>query len=236
MPAAGTGQRFGQALPKQYADVSGRAVIEWALDPFLADARCAGVVVVLAEGDPLWPQVASRLPHAAVAAISTVTGGSERCRSVHNGLLALGGRAAGQDWVLVHDAARPCVAARDLDLLLESVGQHPVGGLLAAPAAETLKRAAEDRQIIETVDRCGLWRAQTPQMFRYGLLCDALGRSLAADRLPTDEAQALEWLGQRPLIVQGSSSNIKVTTADDLLVAGALLGARTRARATGAPE
>jgi 2-C-methyl-D-erythritol 4-phosphate cytidylyltransferase len=233
MPAAGVGRRFGEHLPKQYAPLHGRTVIEWALAPFLTDSRCAGAVVVLAAGDPHWGKVAERLPRLMVA-----TGGAERSQSVRNGLAALDGHAAAEDWVLVHDAARPCLFSQDLECLLERVGSHPIGGLLAAPAADTLKRvsagmASSGMAIEQTVDRAGLWRALTPQMFRYRRLCEALDSAVAAGRLPTDEAQALEWLGERPILVEGSAANIKITSADDLLVAAALLGARADSLAPG---
>ena len=222
MPAAGVGRRFGHQTPKQYADLHGRTVMEWALGPFLADARCQGVVVVVADGDPHWPAIAARLP-----SVVTTAGGTERSHSVRNGLGVLAGQAAAEDWVLVHDAARPCVAGSDLERLLEAVRQHPVGGILAVPAADTLKRAGGGQEIVATVERAGLWRALTPQMFRYSQLCEALDQALAQGRLPTDEAQALEWAGRQPLLVAGSPANIKITSAEDLVIAAALLEART---------
>jgi len=130
------------------------------------------------------------------------------------------------DWVLVHDAARPCLLAADRDRLLTQAGAHAVGGVLALPAIDTLKRADAQHSIEETVDRTALWRAQTPQMFRYGPLCEALDRAIAAKRFPTDEAQALEWTGAHPLLVEGSPANLKITHTADLLFAAALLGPR----------
>jgi 2-C-methyl-D-erythritol 4-phosphate cytidylyltransferase len=276
MPAAGVGRRFGEHIPKQYADLHGRTVMEWSLAPFLYDSRCLGVVVVLGVNDSFWPTVSSRLPdvtgatrasEADVAAaladatraadraaakggpeaagfsdpglslptlpavtlprVVTAHGGSERSHSVRNGLAALSGRASADDWVLVHDAARPCVSRQDVDRLLDRVQSHPVGGLLAAPAADTLKRAGGGKEVLETVDRAGLWRALTPQMFRYRRLCEALDRALGQGRSPTDEAQALEWMGERPLVVEGSTTNIKITSADDLVIAVALMAARS---------
>jgi 2-C-methyl-D-erythritol 4-phosphate cytidylyltransferase len=276
MPAAGVGRRFGEHIPKQYADLHGRTVMEWSLAPFLYDSRCLGVVVVLGANDSFWPTISSRLPDitgatrasgAGVAAalaevtrvaeraaakggggdagfsdpgltlptapvgtlpkVVTAHGGSERSHSVRNGLAALSGRAADDDWVLVHDAARPCVSRQDVDRLLNRVQSHPVGGLLAAPAADTLKRAGGEQEVLETVDRASLWRALTPQMFRYGRLCEALDRALGQGRSPTDEAQALEWMGERPLVVEGSTTNIKITSADDLVIAVALMGVRS---------
>lgn len=276
MPAAGVGRRFGEQRPKQYAPLRGRTVIEWALAPFVADSRCAGIVVALAPGDPYWPAIEARLAganhgadpvganHAVPrlaqrAPILIADGGAERSGSVRNGLNMLASRAQADDWVLVHDAARPCLLARDLARLLDSVESHPSGGLLATPAADTLKRAASAstrdapststpdaasarthesasapakqasllREVEQTVDRSGLWRALTPQMFRYAQLCEALDRAATAGRFPTDEAQAVEWLGARPVLVEGSASNIKITSADDLVLAEALLGARS---------
>ena len=234
MPAAGVGRRFGHTLPKQYAPLQGRTVIEWALAPFLADPQCAGASISLASDDPYWGEVAARLAEfpGRTAEIIVAAGGAERSQSVRKGLEALTTRATADDWVLVHDAARPCLSAHDLRQLLERLGSYRVGGILATPAADTLKRASVEAgkvpgpEIDQTVDRAGLWRALTPQMFRYGLLSNALDRALAAGRLPTDEAQALEWTGEHPVLVQGSAANIKITSADDLVLAAALLNAR----------
>lgn len=216
MPAAGIGRRFGTDRPKQYAPLCGRTVIEWALEPFLTDPRCAGAVVALAQDDPYWSAIAP--PIVLVAA-----GGQERSHSVRNGLAALAERAKPDDWVLVHDAARPCLPRQDLDRLLSELATHAVGGLLATPAADTLKRSDASREVEQTVDRAGLWRALTPQMFRYGRLCEALDRAHAAGRIPTDEAQAIEWLGDRPKLVEGAAANLKITSAADLAIAAALL-------------
>lgn len=234
MPAAGVGTRFGERVPKQYAPLRGRTVIEWALAPFLADGRCSGAAVALASGDTWWPKVAERIP-----AVTVCQGGAERSESVRNALLALNRRAGKEDWVLVHDAARPCLAGADLERLLTQTNSHAVGGILALPVADTLKkavprvaaaskgaRAAGAPAIEVTVDRADLWRASTPQMFRFGLLLSALESALAAKRFPTDESQALEWQGHQPLLVEGSTSNIKVTTPADLALAESLLAAR----------
>ena len=145
MPAAGSGSRFGERLPKQYAPLHARTVIEWSLAPFLEDDRCMGAVVVIAENDSHWPAVQARL-HAAdqqsrTSKCSVAMGGTERSASVRNGLARLQDRAAAQDWVLVHDAARPCIRRQDLDRLLDHGQRHPVGAILAVPAADTLKRA-----------------------------------------------------------------------------------------------
>jgi 2-C-methyl-D-erythritol 4-phosphate cytidylyltransferase len=230
MPAAGTGRRFGERIPKQYAVLRGRTLIEWALAPFLTDSRCAGAVVALAPEDLWWPKISER-----IATVSIAPGGAERSESVRNALAGLNRRAQKTDWVLVHDAARPCLPTADLDRLLERAGTHAVGGILAQPVADTLKcqqpdssDASTDRtpSIDQTISREGLWRAATPQMFRYGALTEALDRAIAGKRYPTDEAQALEWVGEHPLLVEGSALNIKVTTADDLVLAEAILAAR----------
>jgi 2-C-methyl-D-erythritol 4-phosphate cytidylyltransferase len=244
MPAAGAGRRFGDRVPKQYAPLHGRTVLEWALAPFLSDVRCAGAVVVLAPSDSWWPKIAERISPVIVA-----QGGGERSESVRSGLQALTRKASPGDWVLVHDAARPCLSNADRDRLIEQASAHSVGGLLAVPASDTLKRAelaqppaasdskratSPDRPtasgwcVESTVDRADLWRAGTPQMFRFGRLVEALDRALTTKRFPTDEAQALEWLGDRPLLVEGSSSNIKVTLPEDLLLADALLTMRDK--------
>lgn len=226
MPAAGSGSRFGAAIPKQYAPLLGRTVIEWALAPFLADPQCAGIVVALASADPHWPAIAARLP----ASIMTVEGGAQRSGSVLNGLHGLASRADEDDWVLVHDAARPCLPATDLQQLLSAVATEEIGGLLAAPGADTLKYAgaAGQAQVERTVDRTGLWRALTPQMFRCGALRAALQAAHDAGRTPTDESQALEWRGSRPRLIAGSAANLKVTTAQDLVVAEAILSSAGR--------
>lgn len=241
MPAAGSGVRFGGDGPKQYAPLAGSTVLEWALAPFLADARCAHLVVALASGDTGFAKVTARLGASRAARVSTVTGGAQRSQSVRNALGVLGDRAAAGDWVLVHDAARPCLAAQDLERLLAGAATHPVGGLLGVPAADTLKRARGDAgsapAVAETVERSGLWRALTPQMFRYQRLCAALDAAHAAGRWPTDESQALEWLGEQPLLIEGAATNFKITTSAELALAATVLRARgvTGAEGEGAP-
>ncbi len=223
IPAAGSGRRFASPVPKQYAPLGTSTVIEHALAPFEADPDCAGIVIALATGDTEWPDIAARRTRL----IETTEGGEQRAHSVRNALRALATRAREDDWIMVHDAARPCFAASDLALLKRELSSHPVGGLLAVPLADTLKRALEPASHVThvdaTVDRDGLWRAATPQVFRLGMLLRALDAALASGRMPTDEAQAIEWTGQRPRLVAGRADNIKVTTADDLALAGAIL-------------
>jgi len=229
MPAAGSGRRFQGDIPKQYVPLMGRSAIEWALAPFLGDPRCELAMVVIAESDSAWHRIAARLTS---ERLSASPGGSERSVSVRRGLAALAGRAEARDWVLVHDAARPCLDPRELEELIDRVTADGKGGLLAIRAADTLKQAQADPEanqgprIARTIDRADLWRALTPQMFRFGPLCAALDAAHAAGRNPTDEAQAMEWAGAAPLLVEGRSTNLKLTTSEDLMLAEAVLRAR----------
>jgi 2-C-methyl-D-erythritol 4-phosphate cytidylyltransferase len=222
MPAAGRSRRMADVeLPKQYLELLGRSVIEWALAPFLAHRDCAGVVVALSTEDTHWDKLAA----ATDRRVTTVTGGAERVDSVRAALAALSKRADDGDWVLVHDAARPCLPAADLERLLATLWDDSIGGLLAAPVVDTLKRADEAGRVDQTVARESLWHALTPQMFRYGPLVRALDTAAASGRPVTDEAQAIEGLGLRPRLVLGSSDNLKVTIASDLERARRVLAA-----------
>lgn len=214
VPAAGIGARVGAGTPKQYLSLAGRTVLEHSIAPLLDCADIGRVVVAVAAGDGWWPQ----LPVACHPRIASVVGGAERCHSVLAGLDALAGEAAGEDWVLVHDAARPCLPPEDLQRLLDTLREQPVGGLLAVPVADTLKRV-EGGQVLGTVDRSALWRALTPQMFRFGLLRAALRRALEEGRLVTDEAHAVELAGHLPQVVEGSARNIKITRPEDVALA-----------------
>ncbi|HXC58767.1 MAG TPA: 2-C-methyl-D-erythritol 4-phosphate cytidylyltransferase [Steroidobacteraceae bacterium] len=220
MPAAGSGLRFAADLPKQYLPLAGRTIIECALQPFLADGRCVQLVVALAAGDARFAQ----LPAAGNPRVSVVTGGAQRSDSVLAALLSIA--AADDEWVLVHDAARPCVTRAEIDALLAAAKMDPVGALLAQPLADTLKRGAADGRVRETPARDALWRAQTPQAFRLGPLRTALTAARAAGRVPTDEAQAMEWQGQLPLLVSGSALNLKITEVTDLALAAMVLAQR----------
>jgi 2-C-methyl-D-erythritol 4-phosphate cytidylyltransferase len=199
----------GSGQPKQYLQLAGRTVIEWALAPFLERPDCERIVVVLAEQDRHW----SGMPLARHPKISTAIGGGERVDSVRAGLRALVALANENDWVLVHDAARPCLRAADLSRLIDELADDDVGGLLAAPVVDTLKRADSSHRVQATVSRESLWRALTPQMFRYGLLDRALHAVRAA---PTDESQAVEALGLQPRLVRGDPDNIKITLPEDI--------------------
>jgi 2-C-methyl-D-erythritol 4-phosphate cytidylyltransferase len=226
IPAAGSGRRFTSTVPKQYAPLGSSTVIEHALAPFETDRDCAGIVVAVAPDDSLWPAIAARRSRL----VESAAGGEERAHSVRNALRVLAAQARGDDWVMVHDAARPCLSDTDLASLKKELASHPVGGLLATPLSDTLKRALEPASHVThvdgTLDRTGLWRAATPQVFRIGVLLSALESALAAGRIPTDEAQAIEWSGQRPRLVAGRADNIKVTTGDDLALAAAILVTR----------
>lgn len=216
LPAAGVGRRMGADIPKQYLRLSGRSIIEHTLSRLLEHPRIRRVVVVLGLEDAWWP----RTEFAAHPGVIRAPGGAERCHSVLNGLAALDGLAQPDDWVLVHDAARPCVRRRDIDRLMDELSDHPVGGLLGVPVRDTMKRTGDDLRIRETVSRQHLWHAYTPQMFRLGALRNALRAALERGESVTDEASAMELAGQAPLMIEGQDDNIKVTRPDDLALAG----------------
>ena len=217
VPAAGTGTRMGEGSPKQYLPLAGRPMLYHALAALCASPRIQRVFVVLAEQDREWDSHDWSGLGAKLVVLRC--GGPTRADSVFNGLLAAAQELKTDDWMLVHDAARPCLTAGLVEALIELVGEDPVGGLLAVPVADTLKRAGADRRVAETVPREHLWQAQTPQMFRYELLREALSRSRAV----TDEAAAVEALGRRPLLVAGEASNLKVTHPADLALAERIL-------------
>lgn len=224
VPAAGAGRRMGTDLPKQYLALGSQTVLEHALDALLGCPELAGIVVVVAADDSRWPQLQARYSEQPVTSTS---GGSERCHSVLNGLAALAGfSAADDDWVLVHDAARPCVRVTDIRQLIGTLAGHPHGGLLGVPVADTMKRVNSELQVTGTVERAGLWHALTPQMFRIGLLRQALQSAINDRELVTDEAAAMERAGHAPRMVQGQRDNIKITLPSDLALADFYL--RTR--------
>lgn len=213
IPAAGVGARMAADRPKQYLQVAGRCVIEHTLACFLDHPSLLGAVVCLAVDDPYWPV----LPLARDQRIRRADGGRERADSVLAGLQALQQSGAKEDdWVLVHDAARPNLARSDLDHLLDTLATDSVGGLLAVPARDTLKRADAAGRVAQTVDRAVIWQAYTPQMFRLGDLRQALQAALAAGVAITDEASALEWAGKAPRLVEGRADNLKITRPEDL--------------------
>jgi 2-C-methyl-D-erythritol 4-phosphate cytidylyltransferase len=224
VPAAGQGTRIGDAVPKQYLPLAGKPMMFHSIETLAGVARIEAVLVILSPMDRHWgAHDWSAFPDKIEPVFA---GGNERARSVLNALVHLEGRAERDDWVLVHDAARPCVSARMVEQFLDEVGDDPVGGLLAMPVADTLKSADEMQRAAATVPRTGLWRAQTPQMFRYALLLRALAHSIGV----TDESQAIEALGHAPRLVQGENTNIKVTFPEDVALAEMILGLKGATR------
>ncbi len=216
--AAGASSRFGGSVPKPYLRIAGRSLLEHALRALARVPGLAGGVVVTTPVDRRFP----RLPASVRRGVTRVSGGPTRSASVLNGLQALVS-AEPDDWVLVHDAARPCVPPADLSALIAECHRNAVGGLLAVRVTDTLKRADAEDHSIGTVPRDGLWRAQTPQMFRHGRLLRALQRAQSRGLDATDEAAAVEGLGLKPRLVEGSLLNIKVTRPADLVLAAAAL-------------
>lgn len=212
IPAAGIGARMGLAQPKQYLKLGDFTMLELAAAALAADPRVEQILIVVARGDEAWRD----LDFPARARVLAV-GGATRAESVRNGLAAL--QPADRDWVLVHDAARPCLSPAELARLIDELAEDETGGLLAVPLADTLKRAQAGR-VDATIDRSGLWRAATPQMFRAGLLARALAGELEG---VTDEAAAIEALGLSPRLVEGEASNLKVTLPADEVLARAIL-------------
>ncbi len=215
VPAAGFGARMGNELPKQYLPLAGKPMIAHALDTLCACPDIATVFVVLSPGDTQfhtydWSRYGDKLQ-------PLYCGGETRAESVANGLLA--SELEADDWVLVHDAARPCLTQAHLAKLIAELRDDEVGGILAVPLADTLKRADAQQRIAHTEPREGLWQAQTPQMFRAGLLAEALQQC----RSVTDEASAIEALGLQPKLVAGDSSNLKVTYPQDVRLAELIL-------------
>ena len=226
VPAAGVGRRMGASTPKQYLDLAGRTVIEHTLDVLLGEARIAAVMVALDPEDAHWP----RLPVARHPRVQRVEGGRERCHSVLSALDLLWDMAAPEDRVLVHDAARPCLRPADLDRLIGELADDPVGGILAVPVRDTMKRADPDGRIEATLDRGRLWHAYTPQLFRLSALREALRDAIAAGDLVTDEASAMERMGLAPRLVEGHADNLKITRPEDLELARFYLDRQGRLR------
>jgi len=213
VPAAGRGTRFGSPVPKQYLQAGGQPLIAHALQALLAHPAVVGAMVALGTDDADWPGW-NELDGKPVL---TCVGGASRAGSVLAALQALPDSVKADDFVLVHDAARPNLALADLDRLLETGRGDPVGAILAAPVRDTLKRAGDDGGIDATEPRERLWRALTPQLFRRLQLTRALEQAAAAGVEVTDDAMAMELLGLRPLLVEGAEDNFKVTTPADLV-------------------
>lgn len=218
IPAAGRGQRFGTDRPKQYQPLAGITVIERAIAAVLNHPLVEGIVIALANDD----QYFDRLQLAVEKSVHTVVGGATRSASVQQALAFLQDKIESDEWVLVHDAARPCLGEADLNRLIEGLYRDPVGGILACPVTDTLKQANDHHRIVRTLDRENLWRALTPQMFRLGLLTGAMERASSV----TDEAGAMEQAGHAVQLVQGRADNIKITTPEDLVLAKNILKTR----------
>ena len=219
VPAAGTGTRLGDSLPKQYLALNGRPMIFHTLAALAKVDRINRITVVLSPEDQHWRAFQADWAELG-ARISVVhTGGKSRGESVANGLQAIAAEMSANDWVLVHDAARPCIRTELVEQFIDELENDPVGGLLALPLADTIKQDNGDLRVAKTIPREGIWRAQTPQMFRYGMLNRALRDFVDA----TDEAQAIEASGHSPKLVMGDSSNLKVTYAPDMKLACMLL-------------
>lgn len=220
VPAAGSGARFGAATPKQYLPVLGKPLLYYTLAALCSAPSLARVTVVLSPGDEFWPDFDWSILGGKLETV--FRGGATRAESVSAGLAALATAATDEDWVLVHDAARPCLSVGQIEGMIAELADDPVGGLLAVPVADTVKRADAGQRVAETVPRDGLWQAQTPQMFRYGLLTRALAQFPAV----TDEAGAIEASGKQPRLVRSDAANLKVTYPADLALAEIILRGR----------
>ena len=223
VPAAGIGRRFKSMIPKQYLNICGAPVLRHSLNCLLKFEEFVKIIVVLHPEDKYWGGI-----DIGSSRIETVIGGDERADSVLNALDSLAGVAEGNDWVAVHDAVRPCLSYQDLQKLISELQNEKVGGLLASPIADTLKKVNERREVMKTVDRDQVWSAMTPQMFRYDLLKEAIIRQKKLRTPATDEAGAIEALGYKPKIVQGEKTNIKITDATDLALVEQIILSQAR--------
>jgi len=215
VPAAGVGSRMASQIPKQYLKLGHKTILEHSIAALQNHPKINGVVVAVSKNDTYWQE----LNMDSTKRVIQAEGGKERCHSVYNGLCAIADIIEPSDWVLVHDAARPCLRYEDLDKLMTELASHAVGGLLAVPVRDTLKKTQGDNLVSQTIDRAGLWQAQTPQMFRYGLLKSALLQALESEVMVTDEASAIENSGYHPKLVEGHTDNIKITLPEDLALA-----------------
>jgi 2-C-methyl-D-erythritol 4-phosphate cytidylyltransferase len=222
VPAAGSGKRMAGDRPKQYLSLNGRPVIAHTLDRLAGIDAISRLIVPVSTDDEYWPQLQLENPQK----ILRCEGGAERSLSVLNGLTQLSALAQEDDWVLVHDAVRPCISIADIQRLLAAIATHPVGGLLGIPVSSTLKRIDASGNVASTIDRSGVWMAATPQIFRYGLLRRALLQACKEAVSVTDEAGALEHAGFAPLLLSGRGDNIKITYPEDLELAALILMAQ----------
>ena len=224
VPAAGIGARMLADRPKQYLVLDDKTVIEHTLYRLASHPQITGLIVAIAEDDPYWPTITLPLN----CPVHVVSGGKERADSVFNALQHLSSFCQADPWVLVHDAARPCLRHQDIDQMLLKLMSHKVGGILGIPVNDTVKRINAEDEIIDTVCRQGLWRASTPQMFRLQALKSALDRAKQQQLIVTDEASAMELAGLQPMMVEGHSDNIKITVPQDLALASLFLQLQNR--------
>ena len=218
IPAAGVGKRYSSDIPKQYLPLSGLPVLLHSINKLVKLDEIEEILVALNPEDTFWEKL--NFSHPKVTAIH---GGVERCNSVNSALEELSGRAKKGDWVLVHDAVRPCISDSDLKKITSIVNDEEVGGLFAFPILDTIKEVGENLDVQKTIPRGSLWSAMTPQIFRYELLKQALEAALVAGGSVTDEASAIESIGLTPRIVQGDKTNIKVTHSTDMVLAESII-------------
>lgn len=218
VPAAGIGSRVGAAIPKQYIRIQGKTIIEHTLEKLAKSKVIKKIVVALSKEDTFFEDLISLKSHP----IQVVEGGTDRCDSVLSGLEHLKTVANDNDWVLVHDAARPCIQVNDILRLIAKLDSHEVGGILGLPVRDTMKRIIDvngSKEIVSTENRENLWHALTPQMFRVGTLYNAMTTCRENNINVTDEASAIEYMGLKPVMIEGSASNIKVTQGEDIQLA-----------------
>ena len=223
LPAAGIGRRMGSSIPKQYLSIDGAPLILHSLRRLSAVKKIEKIVVVIHPEDSRWAELEKSIKEEFGNRIITVMGGGERYQSVLNGLTALTEFAGKDDWVLVHDAVRPCVRTSDIENLIQKVSLHSIGGLLGSPVDNTLKRVDKELTVIETVDRESYWNALTPQMFRFALLKESIQTVVVSGEQVTDEAAAMEVAGFKPIMIAGHKDNIKITVEADLVLASQIL-------------
>lgn len=224
IPAAGSGKRMGLSRPKQYLPLLGKTVIEHTVSRLLSSEYIAGVILALSKDDATW----KTLSLAQNENVLCVEGGAERIYSVKNGLLKFQNMCKENpdelsDWVLVHDAVRPCVSTSDIEHLINSLWSHPVGGLLASPVVDTLKQVDGENNVLDTLDRSLYWRAQTPQMFKATVLLDGIERAISTNFIATDESSIIESMGLQSKVVKASADNLKLTYQEDLPLLEAVL-------------
>ena len=218
IPAAGVGKRYSSDIPKQYLSLDGMPVLLHSINKFVKLDEIHEILVALNPDDEFWQKLNFSHPK-----VKTINGGPERCNSVNSALEELSGRAENGDWILVHDAVRPCISDFDLNKIIEIVHDEDVGGLLACPILDTIKEVGDNLDVLKTIPREGLWSAMTPQIFRYELLKKALNAVLNSGRSVTDEAKAIELIGLTPKIIEGDKTNIKITHPSDMVLAESII-------------